>query len=86
MSAKKTLIIHPMPQRQIDLQELIDIVLGVNQTLSTRFDDPRTILPKLIRASIEFSQHLTREGILTGDGMERDVIEEIFLNEMKKRV
>lgn len=76
-----------MEPRQIDQEEIVNIVVGVSDTLAKRLTDGAVIVPKLIRAALEFYQWLAAEDRVKEDeSTSRDVIVGQMLSEMKKRV
>lgn len=75
-----------MEERKLNHEEIADIVLASTDTVAKKLQDSSVIIPKLVKAVIEFYSLLVNAGRVEVDETKsRDVIAEMFVRDMKKR-
>ena len=75
-----------MESRKLSHEEITHIAMSSADTISKKLEDSAIIIPKLVKAVVEFYSLLVNAGRIERDDTEsRDIIVEMFLEDMKTR-
>jgi len=75
-----------MEARKLSHEDITQIAMSSADTISKKLEDSAIIIPKLVKAVVEFYSLLVNaERIELDDTESRDIIVEMFLEDMKTR-